>query len=87
MNRPRPAPGYRLEPIGDEAVLYFPGDSRVLYCNPTALLIWHLSDGARTVAEIVAELEAAYPEAADVIRADVEATVATLTDCGAIEWV
>ena len=87
MNRPRPAPGYRLEPIGDEAVLYFPGDSRVLYCNPTALLIWHLSDGARTVAEIVAELEAAYPDAAGVIRADVEATLATLTDCRAIEWV
>lgn len=85
MNPPRPRPGYRVEQVEEETVLYFPGDARVLYCNPTAALIWQLCDGRRTVDEIVAALEAAYPDAAGTIRADVEQALATLADSGAIE--
>jgi coenzyme PQQ biosynthesis protein PqqD len=85
MNPPRKRPGYRLEQVDEETVLYFPGDARVLYCNPTASLIWQLCDGVRTAEDIIAELAAAYPDAAGTIRADVEQTLATLSNCGALE--
>lgn len=85
MNPPRRKPGFHLEQVEEETVLYFPGEARVLYCNPTAALVWRLCDGQRSVADIAAELAAAYPEAAGEIRADVETAVATLAECGALE--
>lgn len=86
MNRPRRKPGFRLEQLAEECVLYFPGESRILYCNQCASLIWQLCDGERTAAEIAAELAEAFPEAAAQIRADVDETLAILSGNGALEY-
>jgi len=86
MNRPRRKPGFRLEQLAEECVLYFPGESRILYCNQCASLIWQLCDGERTAAEIAAELAIAFPESAAQIQADVDETLAALASSGAIEF-
>jgi len=84
-NKPRRRPDYRLEPMDQELLLFHPERGTVLYCNETAALIWQLCDGQRTVEEIVALLVEAYPEAADSITGDVEATVREFTAHGALE--
>jgi hypothetical protein len=57
----------------------------ILYCNPTASLIWQLCDGQHTTQEIVALLSAAYPEASQAIPTDVESVLQQLQQAGAIE--
>jgi hypothetical protein len=84
--RPRRRPGYRLEEIDNELLLFHPASTQILYCNETASLIWRLCDGERTVQEITALLIDAFPDAADSIARDVEATVERFTDYGAIEF-
>ena len=84
--RPRQKPDYRLEMIDDELLLYHPGKTKILYCSQTASLIWHLCDGQRTGQEIVALLSAAFPEAAETVAADVEATLREFLRHGAIEF-
>lgn len=85
-NKPRRKADYRLEKIDDELLLYHPGETKILYCNQTASLIWELCDGQRTVGEIIAALSEAFPEAAESIPADVEATLGQFLEHGAIEW-
>ncbi len=72
--------------IDDELLLFHPGEGAILYCNPTASLIWQLCDGQHTVQEIAALLGAAFPEAAEAIAADVEATLQQFLRHGAIEF-
>jgi len=78
---------YRLETLDTEQLLYDPEQTRVLCCNETASLIWRLCDGQRTVEEIVALLTEAFPEAADTIAGDVEATLEEFAQHGAIELI
>ena len=82
--RPQREPGYRLETIDDELLLFHPTTTRIVYCNATAGLIWRLCDGERTVGEMVALLAEAYPEAAQTLAADVEKALEQLCACGAI---
>jgi coenzyme PQQ biosynthesis protein PqqD len=81
---PQRRAGYRLEAIEDEVLLFHPGQTRILYCNQTASLIWQLCDGERTVQEIIALLAQAYPDAASDIAQDIESTLQMLEDHGAI---
>ncbi len=81
---PRREPGYRLETIDDELLLFHPATTRIVYCNATAGLIWRLCDGERTVGEMIALLAEAYPEAAATLAADVEKALEQLCACGAI---
>jgi hypothetical protein len=74
-DKPRRQPDYRLEMIDNELLLFHPTHEKILYCNETASLIWQLCDGRRTVQEITDLLSAAYPEAADVITGEVQATL------------
>lgn len=85
--KPRRKTDYRLELIDDELLLYHPGQTKILYCSQTASLVWNLCDGQRTGEEIMALLAESYPEAAQVIPADVEATLGQFLEHGAIEWV
>jgi hypothetical protein len=87
QNKPQRKPDYRLEMIDDELLLFHPGETKILYCNQTASLIWQLCDGQHTVEEITALLSDAFPEAADTIAADVEATLQEFLQPGAIELV
>ncbi len=86
-SRPRPTPGYRMEVLDDEQLLYSAEQTRILCCNETASLIWRLCDGERSVGEIVALLQAAYPEASDSILEDVATTLAEFAQHGALEFV
>jgi hypothetical protein len=86
MSRPRRNPDYRLEQVDDEILLYNPGRTNILYCNPTASLIWQLCGGEHSKEEIVTLLEASFPEAKDRIAADVEETLGKLLDFGAIDY-
>jgi hypothetical protein len=86
-SRPRVNSAYRLETLDHEQLLYDPQQARVLACNETASLIWRLSDGQRTIEEIIALLAEAFPEAADTIAGDVEATLEEFARHGAIELV
>ena len=85
--KPRRMPDYRLEKMDDELLLFHPAQTKILYCNDTASLIWQLCDGARTAQEIVTILSEAYTDAADVIARDVDATLKQFLDHGAIEYV
>ncbi|MFM8322925.1 MAG: pyrroloquinoline quinone biosynthesis peptide chaperone PqqD [Chloroflexota bacterium] len=84
-DRPARKADYRLEQLDDELLLYHPNETRILYLNPTASLIWGLCDGERSVAQIIAVLEEAYPEAQDAIAGDVQDSLAHLLEQGCIE--
>ena len=83
-SKPQRKPDYRLEELDGEILLYHLDQTRILYFNQTASLIWNLCDGKLTVSEMVALLQDAYPEATEAIAADVEATLKTFLDSGAI---
>jgi hypothetical protein len=81
---PKRQDGYRLEVIEEEALLFHPGDTKILYFNQSAAVIWQLCDGERTVEEITDLLSDAYPDAGRQIAQDVESTLEMLADHGAI---
>lgn len=85
-NKPHRQIEYRLEQLDDELLLYHPGQTTILYCNPSASVIWQLCDGQRTVEEIAALLTESYPDSAETIAADVETTLRRFAAYGAIEW-
>lgn len=83
--KPVQKPGYQLETIDNELLLYHPAETKVMYCNESASLIWQLCDGQHTVQEIIDLLIEAYPTAAGDIANDVQETVQQFLDHGAIE--
>jgi hypothetical protein len=85
-DKPRRESGYLLETIENELLLYHPVETKVMYCNQTASVIWQLCDGERTVQQIVDLLVEAYPEAAEEIARDVRATLQQFSDHGAIHF-
>jgi hypothetical protein len=87
MNRPRRRPDFRLEEVDNEILLYHPGQTKVLYCNQTAALVWELCRGEQTVEEMIAVLKKGYPDAAGGIADDVKAALQTFREQGAIEFV
>ena len=78
---------FRLEQMDNELLLFHPAQSKVLYCNETASLIWQLCDGQHSPPEIIALLADSYPEAANEIAKDVETTLKQFHAHGAIEYV
>lgn len=77
--------GYRLEQLDGELLLYHLQEERVIYCNTTASLIWQLCDGQRTLAELIALLREAFPEASETLAADVMAAAQQLLDAGCVQ--
>ena len=53
--------------------------------SETASLVWRLCDGKRTVGDIVEQLKEAYPEASDQLENDVEETLKTFAEHGAVK--
>ena len=83
---PRQKPDYRLETLDGEMLLYHSGDTKIIYCNQTASLVWQLCDGQRSVERITTLLRNAYPEADDTIADDVTATLSQFAEQGVIEF-
>ncbi len=84
--RPAHVPGYRVEILDNEIILFSPSSRMILYSNQTGALIWQLCDGQRTTGDIIQTLSAAYPEAVPKIREDVHETLLTFAQHGAIVW-
>jgi hypothetical protein len=84
---PRQNPDYRLELLDGELLLYHLTETKILYCNPTASLIWQVIDGQRSLADIIHLLSESYPESAQEIAADVPETVQQFVQQGCIEIV
>lgn len=85
-SKPKQNPAYRLEALDDEVLLYSQDDTCILYCNPSASLIWQLCDGTRTIREIISLLNAAFPDAAGAVPDDVEVALGEFEQHGAIAW-
>jgi hypothetical protein len=84
-SKPRQKTDYRLEELDGEMVLYHPTETKILYFNQSASLIWQLCDGERTADEMIRLLSATYPESAEEIAADVQATLQQFEQHGCIE--
>jgi hypothetical protein len=73
-------PGFFLERMDDEIVVYHTSLTTSLYFNETGALVWQLCDGKRTVGQIIDVLCQMYPESADQIKPEVSALIASLLD-------
>jgi hypothetical protein len=77
---PVPVADVRVETIEGELLLYHPQHTRAIYLNSSAAVIRGLCDGRRRIGEIIALIEASYPESKDHLTEEVFATVAQLCD-------
>jgi len=84
---PRQSQDYRLEQLDDELLLYNPSQTVIMYCNPTASLIWQLCDGQRTIQDIITLLSEAYEQPPEAIRPDVENALQQFEQHQAIEYI
>jgi len=74
----------RVEVIEGELLLYHPLDTRAIYLNPSAAVIWSLCDGHRRIRDIIALIEEGYPESKEHLVEEVFATVTQLRDSGVL---
>jgi hypothetical protein len=79
-------PGYTVEPVDSELLLYHGERATVVYLNQTAFLIWQLCDSARSIADISTLFADAFPEKPDAIAHDVAATVNLLVVHGVLAF-
>jgi hypothetical protein len=81
---PVPVADVKVEAIEGELLLYHPQQTKAIYLNPSAAVIWSLCDGRRRIGEIVKLIAENYPEAKDHLAEEVFATVAQLRDSGVL---
>ena len=77
---PMPISNVESEVIDGEVLLYQPQQTRAVYLNPTAAVIWSLCDGKRSVREIIRAIDESYPEAGADLKEDVLATLKQLKE-------
>jgi Coenzyme PQQ synthesis protein D (PqqD) len=81
---PVPVADVKVETIEGELLVYHPLQTKAIYLNPSAAVIWSLCDGRRRIGEIVTLIAESYPEAKDDLAEEVLATVAQLRDSGVL---
>jgi Coenzyme PQQ synthesis protein D (PqqD) len=74
------------EYLEGELLLYHRGDTRAVYLNATATIIWLLCDGQRSVREIVDLIHESYPDAKPELADDVLGTLNSLCDSHVLMW-
>lgn len=79
-------PGYMLERIGDEVVVYHPTRTTSLYLNETGALIWGLCDGSRSATDIIMILAELYPDSGEQIAGQVEDMIRRLGEKAIVEF-
>ena len=77
-------PGVVVEEMGEEVLLYRPTTHKAIHLNGTAAAIWKLCDGTRTLNDLVAALEIAFPDAKPRIAGEVREVVDQLLRDGAL---
>jgi hypothetical protein len=80
---PTPVAGVEMEVVEGEVLLYHPQQTRAVYLNATAALVWGLCDGSRSVAEIITLIGQSYPDAVTLAE-DVLSTVDQLRQNGVL---
>jgi hypothetical protein len=68
---------FQIERFDNEILLYSVTDTKAIYLNETAYLVYGMCNG-QTIGEIIALLETAYPEQQPTIRRDVSAAIEQL---------
>lgn len=75
---------FKLEKFDDETLLYSMTESKAVYLNDTAFLVYGLCDSEKSVGEIIALLTEAYPAQSGAIRDDVQAALHQLIENNAL---
>jgi hypothetical protein len=75
-----PAADVKAEVIEGELLLYHPAQTRAIYLNPSAAVIWGLCDGKRQARQIVELIHQNYPDANAELADDVLLTLQKLCD-------
>ena len=83
---PEKKPGWRGEDLEGEFMLYSEAQTRAVYLNESAALVWRLIDGTRPVDEIVGLLVEAYGVSPQRMREDVKAALQELLRHDVICW-
>lgn len=78
--------GFVSETFDNEIVLYTVTDTKAIYLNETAHLIWKLCEDKQSVGAIISLLEESYPGHSSVIREQVLETLTALSEIGAISF-
>jgi len=86
-SRPLAEDGFKLEPAGEEVVIFHPARSRVLRTNGSGALVFRLCNGELTTEQIVGLLRDAYPDSRGEIETDVAEVLEQLTTYGAVRWI
>ena len=81
---PVPAAEVESEIVDTEVMLYHPAQTRAIYLNATAALVWGLCDGRRSAREIVRLIGEGYPEAGDALAEQVLTTLNHLKENGVL---
>jgi hypothetical protein len=84
---PVPAADIATEIVEGEVLLYHPAQTRAIYLNPSAAVIWGLCDGRRSVREIVRVVGESYPDAGAELTEDVTTVVRQLRESGVLAGV
>ncbi len=75
---------FKVEKFDNEILLYSPADTRAVYLNETAYLIWQICGDNRTIGNIIQLLKEEYPDQKDSIRGDVITAIEMLVESGAM---
>lgn len=75
---------FKLEEIDGELLLYRPSDTRAVYLNQTAALVWRLCNGERRIEEIVNLLTENYPGVQD-MHQQITSAINQLVEVNAIK--
>lgn len=71
---------FKVEKFDNEILLYAVSNTKGIYLNETAYLVWEMCGKGKSFEDIVATLQKAYPEAEAVIREDVHSAVQSLLE-------
>jgi Coenzyme PQQ synthesis protein D (PqqD) len=81
---PKPTAHIEVEVVEGEVLLYHPQETRAIYLNPTAAVVWGLCDGKRTVSEIIRLISESYPDAGQNLNDDVLVALKQLEESGVL---
>jgi hypothetical protein len=84
IQRPVLNDAFKLEKFDKEILLYSVTDTRAVYLNETAYLVYAMFGAGKSVGEIIALLTEAYPEQEDSIREDVTTVLDQLVENGVV---
>jgi len=88
MDEKRPArnPDIVARKEEKEALLFNPADGNMLCLNSTGMVVWDLSDGTRTPADMALEIAGSYDVVPDKAEKDILACLADLEKNGFIGY-